>query len=297
MAIQAYTYDDGLLREDLLDLITNLTPQETQLWSGLGTTEAKSRTHEWGTDTLDSVSTNAKAEGASSTGRTLTNPSRLLNYTQIMEKVYDVTDSERAVMSAGFDDRLAYEADKAFRSLSNDAEFALMRGSLVCGSGSTARQLKGIKNWFTSNNYTDQSGISLSETILNDYFQSVWDDGTMVNAVYAPMRLKRRISGFTAGSTKNVDAQDRRLFNAVDIYQADAAQNVRLFAHRYVQQSADTNFDIVGINEDLFKIAFLRRPKTEPLAKTGDSTEERVVTEFTLECYHEDAGFFSEAHY
>lgn len=277
-------------------LITNLTPQETQLWSGLGTTEAKSRTHEWGTDTLDSVSTNAKAEGASSTGRTLTNPSRLLNYTQIMEKVYDVTDSERAVMSAGFDDRLAYEADKAFRSLSNDAEFALMRGSLVCGSGSTARQLKGIKNWFTSNNYTSQSGISLSETILNDYFQSVWDDGTMVNAVYAPMRLKRRISGFTAGSTKNVDAQDRRLFNAVDIYQADAAQNVRLFAHRYVQQSADANFDIVGINEDLFKIAFLRRPKTEPLAKTGDSTEERVVTEFTLECYHEDAGFFSEAH-
>lgn len=295
MATKAYTYDDGMLREDLLDLITNLTPQETQLFSGLGTGEARGRTHEWGTDTLDSVSTNAKAEGAASSGRTLTNPSRLINYTQIMEKVYDVTDSERAVMSAGFEDRLAYEADKAFRSLANDAEFALMRGSLVCGSGSTARQLKGVKNWFTSNNYTAQSGISLSENMLNDYFQAVWDDGTMVNAVYAPMRLKRRISSFTAGSTKNVDAADRRLFNAVDIYQADAAQNVRLFAHRYVQQSGDTNFDLVGINEDLFKIAYLRRPKTEPLAKTGDSTVERVVTEMTLECYHQNAGFFTAA--
>jgi len=294
MATQAWSYDDNLLREDLLDLITNLTPQETQLFSGLGTAEAKSIRHEWGKDTLDTVGDNAIAEGAESSDRTLTNPTRLINYTQILEKVYNVTDTERAVESAGFEDRLAYEADKAFRSLANDIEYALVRGSLVCGDGSTARKLKGVKRWFSSNNYTNPSGVSLSETMLNDYFQEVWDDGTMVNAVYAPMRLKRRISGFTAGSTKNVDAEDRRLFNAVDIYQADAAQNVRLFAHRYVTVSADTNHDLIGINEDLFRLAYLRRPMTEPLAKTGDRTRERVVTELTLECHHEDAGFWTE---
>lgn len=290
-----YTYDDGLLREDLLDLITNLTPKETQLFSGLGTAMAKSIRHEWGKDTLDTVATNAKVEGASSSGRALTNPARLINYCQIQEKVYDVSDTERAVDSAGFEDRLSYEAEKAMKSLANDAEFALMRSSLVCGSGSGARQMKGLKNWFTSNNYTSQSGVSLSETMLNDYFQSVWDDGTMVNAVYAPMRLKRRISSFTAGSTKNVDAADRRLFNAVDIYQADAATNVKLFPHRYVTVSGDTNHDLIGVNEDLLRVAFLRKPKTEPLAKTGDSTLERVVHELTLEVYHEDAGFHTAA--
>lgn len=292
---QAYSYDDGMLREDLLDLITNLTPQETQLFSGLGTADAKSIRHEWGKDTLDTVGTNAKVEGASSTGRALTNPARLINYTQIMEKVYQVSDTEKAVQSAGFEDRMSYEAEKAMKSLANDAEFALMRGSLVCGTGSAARQLQGVKNWFTSNVYTAPSGVSLSETMLNDYFQNVWNQGTQVNAVYAPMRLKRRISSFTAANklTVNTNAVERRVVNAVDIYQADAAQNVELYPHRYVQVSGDTNFDMVGLNKDMFKVAYLRRPVTEPLAKTGDAQTERIVTELTLECHHEDAGFFT----
>ena len=291
MSTQAYSYDDNVRREDLLDLITNLTPQETQLFSGLGTSEAKAILHEWGKDTLDSAGTNAQVEGADATDRTLTNPERLTNHTQIMSKVYKVSETSRAIDSAGFEDRLAYEADKAFRSLANDIEFALMRGSLACGTGSAARQLKGVKRWFASNNYTAQSGVSLSEDMFNEMLQDVWDDGTMVNAVYVPMTLKRRISGFTAGSTKNVDAADKRLFNAVDIYQADAAQNVKLFAHRYVTQSGDVNNSVVGINEDMFKIAYLRRPVTQPLAKTGDFTREQVISELTLECYHEDAGF------
>jgi len=43
----AYTYNDEALREDLLSIITNLSPTETQLLSGLGTSTAKSIRHEW----------------------------------------------------------------------------------------------------------------------------------------------------------------------------------------------------------------------------------------------------------
>jgi len=43
------TYDNvsGSGREDLLDLLTNLSPKNTQLVSGLGTSTAKSIRHEW----------------------------------------------------------------------------------------------------------------------------------------------------------------------------------------------------------------------------------------------------------
>lgn len=41
------SYDDPALREDLLDLLTNLSPRNTQLTSGLGTSTAKSIRHEW----------------------------------------------------------------------------------------------------------------------------------------------------------------------------------------------------------------------------------------------------------
>ena len=289
MATTAYVIDDASVREDLLDIITNLDYKETQLVSGLGTSTAKSIYHQWLTDTLDTPGANALVEGADVSSRTLTQPTRLTNVTQIVGKNYVVSDTERAVDNAGFEDRLAYEATKAMKSWKQDVEFALMRGTLVCGNGTTARSMLGIKNWLS--NVTSQSGTSLTETMLNDYLQAVWDDGVEVDAIYAPMYLKRKISGFTAGATKNVETTDRRLVNAVDVYQADAAQNVKLFAHRYVTVSGDTNYDLVGIKEDMFKIAYLRKPKTTPLARTGDASKEQLVGEMTLECLHQNAGF------
>ena len=291
MATQAYTYDDKANREDLLDLITNLDFKETQLFSGLGTASASAIQHEWLKDTLDTPAANALVEGADISARTLTNPTRLRNYTQIVGKNYNISGTERAVNTAGFADRLAYEATKAMKAWKQDVEFALMRGTLVCGSGSAARSMLGVKGWLS--NVTSQSGISLTETMLNDYLQLVWDDGTEVNAVYAPMYLKRKISGYNANSklTVNIDAADKRLVNAVDIYNADAAKEVKLFAHRFVTVSGDTNHDLVGINEDMFKIAWLRKPVTTPLAKTGDADKEQLIGEMTLECYHENAGF------
>lgn len=290
-----WTYDNNAMKEDLLDLITNLTPTETQLMTGLGTSKADQIYHQWLTDTLKSVATNSAIEGADATYSARTNPSRLANYTQIFTVNYTVTDTDRAVNSAGFDDRFSYETTKAMKEWKNDAEYAVMRGSLVSGSGSAARQLKGIKNWLANANYTSQSGVSLTEAMLNDYLQAVWDDGTTVNAIYCPMYIKRKISGFTAGATKQVQITDRRLVNAVDVYEADAANMVKLFPHRYVTVSGDTNYDLVGINEDYFKVAHLRKPVQRDLAKTGDGSNAQVIGEFTLECLNQNAGFYTKA--
>lgn len=292
MANTTYSYDDLAIKEDLLDAITNIDPVENQLMSGLGTSRADAVMHQWLTDTLATVGNNAATEGAAFSASSRTNPARLLNYTQIVKKDYSVSDTDRASNAAGFQDRYAYETTKAMKEWKRDAEYALMRSSLVCGTGSAARQLKGIKNWLSIT--TNASGVSLTETLLNDRFQETWSNGVEVNAMYMPMYLKRKISGFTAGATKNVETTDRRLVAAVDVYQGDAASNVKLFAHRYVTVSGDTNYDLVGINEDYFKIAYLngRQPKKVDIAKTGDSTDAQIIGELTLECRHQSAGFW-----
>lgn len=291
----AWTYDDVALREDLLDLLTNLSPTETQIVSGLGTSKASSIRHEWLEDTLGAVKTNAYVEGVDASYPTLTNPARLVNYTQIFRQGYQVSDTEREVNHAGFADRFAYEGTKALKMLKNDMEYALMRGSLASGTGTAARQLKGIKNFLTL--VTAQSGTSLTDKILNDYFELVWSNGTQVNAVYAPMYIKRKIAAFTGSATqKNVNVDDRRLVNSVDIYEADAAKVVKLFAHRYVTVAGDTNYDVVGINEDLFKVAYLRKPITKEYAQTGDASKGEVLTELTLEAGSQNAGFVGKAH-
>jgi len=289
----AYSYDDNARREDLLDLLTNLDFKEFQLVSGLGTSSAKDILHQWLTDTLKTVGHNAYVEGVDASYPTRTNPQRLTNHCQIVRVGLEVSDTERSLNQAAFNDRYAYETQKAMKEYKQDLEYAIVRGSLACGSGSAARQMKGIKNWL--NLVTSQSGTSLSETMLNDYLQNVWTQGTEVNALYCPMYLKRKISGFTSGSTKFVDLVDRRLVNAVDVYESDAAKMVKLFKHRYVTVSGDTNYDLLGINEDMFKIAYLRKPQVRELAKTGDSTKGEIVGEQTLECYHQDGGFWTKA--
>lgn len=287
-----YSYDDLAIREDLLDIITNIDPVETQLMTGLGTSTANQILHQWSTDTLSSVGNNAATEGAAFSSGTRTNPARLLNYTQIVKKDYSVSDTDRASKAAGFADRYQYEMEKAMKEWKRDCEYALMRGSLVCGSGSAARQLKGVKNWLTL--ATSQSGVSYTEALLNDRLQDVWTQGVQVNALYCPMYIKRKISGFTSGTTKNINADDKRLVNSIDVYQADAASMVKLFSHRYVTVSGDTNYDIVGINEDYFKIAYLegRKPQNREMAKVGDSTDAQVLGELTLECRSQYAGFW-----
>lgn len=288
----AVPYDEGAMREDLLAILQNISPTETQLVSGLGTSSATAIRHETLQDTLSAVKVNAHYDGAQATFNALTNPARLYNYTQIFKQGFRVSDTDRAVNTASFNDRYQYEATKALKIIKNDMEYAMMRGSMASGSGSDViRQLRGLK--LSLSLITNQSATSLSEKILNDMFQLVWDNtGIQINAVYGPMYIKRKISAFTAGATKYFTQDDRRLINAIDVYQADAASMVKLFAHRYVTVSGDANYDLVGINEDFFKVAYLRKPVVQQLAKVGDSTDGQVTVEATLEAQHPNAGFW-----
>lgn len=291
----AYTYDDKANREDLLDVLTNLSPIDTQLITGLASGSADAIRTEWLEDTLSAVKVNAFVEGADASYHNLTNPSRLFNYTQIFRQGYKVTDTERAVSTAAFNDRYAYEATKAMKMLKADMEFAAMRGTLACGSTTAVRTLKGVKAWMSL--VTSQSGVSLTEKTLNDYFQDVWNQGTEVNALYTHMYIKRKIAGFTGAATqKNVAVDDRRLVNAVDVYQADAASMVKLFAHRYVTITGDVNYDIVGMNEEMFETAYLRNPQQVDRPKTGDATPGEIITEATIRCKSGWAGFLAKAH-
>ena len=238
---------------------------------------------------------------------------RVVNITQIFAKTAKISGTELGgnLRRVG-GNRMNREVTKKMKSLKSDIEYALVRGSIASGvasnsSAASARRLKGVKNWITTN-LTNHSGVSLTETILNDLFQMVWDKGANVDAVYTPMKGKRRISAFTAGSTKNVETTDRRLVNAVDVYESDAAKLVKLFAHRYVTTgigagdtsllgvnksdyvtTATPGFDVIGLQEDTWSTAWYRKPFTKQLAETGDFESKEIITEMTLEANQQAA--------
>jgi hypothetical protein len=176
----------------------------------------------------------------------------------------------------------------------NDAEFALMRSTVISTSGSAVRSMTSLKAAITTN-VTGLSAVSLSENNLNDYLGTCWDAGGVVDEVYVGKTLKRRISGFTAGNTKYIQAEDKRQVNVVDVYESDFGV-IKLFKHRYITQAADAGLDIVGIQSDKFRVATLRAPQHQSIAKTGDATKGMVVGELTLEFLAENSSFKATNH-
>lgn len=286
MGAQTSYYTDASVREDLLEVITNISPTETQIMSGLPTTSATSVRHEWLEDTLQAAKFNSYVEGVDAS-YAVTDPTRDINYCQIIRQGFSVTDTQGTMDHAGFADRQAYEAAKAMKIWKNDAEYSILLNSLNCGSATVGRTMKGIYNWVVATNVTNQSGTSLSESNLLDYLAEVWNYGGEIDEVYVGATLKRRIDGFTAGSTKTVPQADRRLVNAIDVYESSFAPLVKVFLHRYadtVAQAIDpTTHDIIGIDSDKYAVSYLRKPFSRDLAKTGDAENAEIVGELTLE--------------
>ena len=272
-------------REDLSDIITNITPTETPFYSTFGKVKAKSVTHDWLTDSLANAAENKHIEGADYSFAKPGVRTRLSNYTQIFVTDVEVSDTQRAVDTAGMEDEFAYQMAKSMKEHARDIEYMLVNGTGNSGASGTARELKGVLAWITTNveTGTGTGNEYLTETMFNNLLQSVWEDGGLQSGgtVYANGYQKRKISSFTGGSTKNVNSDDKSLTNAVDVYDSDFGRMV-VKRHRYMTSS------VVGVlDNDFWKVATLRPTQKIDIAKVGSATRAVIETELTLESREE----------
>ncbi len=281
------TYDDGSRREDLLSIVGDVSPDDTPLMTMLKTSTANNTLHEWLEDYITPPSSVTYAsEGQAATYTALTQPARRNNITAIVDRSFRVSGTERAINPGNNVDPLDYQAGKALRAWKMDAEYTLVNGALASGASGTARQMAGLINVITTLYTARNSGTSLSETEFQDMHQASWNQGGTENSfdlVLVPFGLKRKIDGFTAGATKYVDQADKKLTQPVAIYETSAGI-ARIMQHRYVPAAAATPGPrFLGLKESLFRVAYLRKPFKEMLAKDGDRENGHIVGELTLE--------------
>lgn len=293
MAFGLQTYDDKVIREDLLDVISDVSPDENPLSTMLGTTTAKQTVHQWAEDYISRPTSNSGAiEGAAATYNDLTQPARRTNITQIIAQTYRVSGTERAVDVAGMSDPFVYQQQKALRQWKNKLEYALVRGSVTSGASGVGATLIGIEAVITSHYTNRNSGTSLSETELNSMVYDVAADVSsdeVFDMVLTTLQLRQKISTFTAGSTRYVSAEDKRLTRPVAVYESDFGVH-RIFGHKDVYSSnATPGPKVIGLKENKWKIAYLRKPKSEILAKDGDRDNGQIIGEMTLEFLAERA--------
>lgn len=277
------TYDAVGNREDLLDVITNISPTETPMFSSFGKAKAKSTYHEWLTDSLAAATANAHVEGADYSFSKRAARTRLGNWTQIFQTPVEVSDTQRVVESAGVEDEFAYQMAKALKEHARDIEYALVKGTGNSGASGTARELKGVLSWISTNveTGTGTGNEALTEDMFNDALQSIWSNGGKPDTAFANGFQKRQISAFTAGSTKFVQADEKELIAGVDVYDSDFGR-IKIVADRFM----DTD-KVAILQSDLWKVAVLRPTKSIDVAKVGSATRAVVETELTLESRNE----------
>lgn len=296
MAFGLQTYQDTGRREDLIDIIGDVSPDDNPLSTMLATTKATSTLHEWMEDYVGRpTSVPASIEGQAATYQDLTQPVRRNNVSQVILQTFRVSGTERVVSVAGMGDPMEYQAAKALRIWKNGLEYSLLNGSRASGASGAARQMAGIVNIVTSHYTARNSGTSLSETEFNAMAYDVANDvGTsdVFDIVLTTLQLRQKLSTFTAGSTRYVAADDKRLIRPVFVYESDFGPH-RIFGHKDVPSSnATPGPAVLGLKESKWRIAYLRPPQRQMLAQDGDRENGQIVGEATLEFLAERANAY-----
>ena len=179
------TYDTVGIREDLQNAIYDISPTTTPFMSTVGRSTAKNTLHEWQTDSLAAVNlANAQVEGADAVAPALTPTTRVGNYTQISDKVVQVSTTDDKVDKAGRSTETAYQLSKASAELKRDMESILLSdqaqsaggASEASGEPMTARKLGGLGSWVTTN-VVDAGAAPMTEVMLNEAVLKAYTEG------------------------------------------------------------------------------------------------------------------------
>lgn len=294
------TYDAIGNREDLSDVIYDISPMDTPFMSGIARTQATATNHEWQTDELATASNaNAVIEGEDATTTAAIPSVRLGNYTQISDKVPRVTRTQRQVNSAGRGDELDYQIMKMGKALKRDMESALLANKAkAVGSESVARELAGVESWIADNVNLGATGVAptgdgtdargagtpraLDEAFLKDVLAQCWDNGGNPDMIMTGSFNKQAMSAFVGGGNSGpaqriVDGDSSRINTAIDIYVSDFG-SLAVVPNRFMVQSS-----MLVLEMDMWAMATLAEFQETPLAKTGDSDRVQILSEYTLE--------------
>jgi hypothetical protein len=276
------TYDQVGKKEDIEDIIYDISPTDTPFLSSIGAGTANATLHQWQQDSLAAVATNAAVEGADA-GSASTDPTVLkTNNTQIFTKVVQVSGTAEAVGKYGRSSELAYQIAKKGKEIKRDIEHAFVGAgqSGAAGDGSTARQLKSAQNQIAAAT-TNTSGTArdFSEALLLDVLQKVYEEGGNPNQVQVTPSHSVLVAEFAAasGRQRNFDST-RTIVNVVDIYVSPFGE-VSVVPNRFL----DANSCLV-LDTEYWSRAVLRPMQTIVLSKTGDSDKRQMLTELTLVC-------------
>ncbi len=309
------TYGAIGIREDLSNIIYNISPMDTPFVNGCGRGSCDNTLFEWQTDELKAAAANTQIEGNDYTSTAATEPRRLSNYTQISATQVQTSGTAEAVDFAGRKSSQAYQLAKRAKEMKRDMEYMLLQGTAKsAGSSGTARETAAYSTWIGTNSTSTSPVIAASTgaglansgsstypdgttsattggadtaitlAMINTCVARIWDLGGSPDTILCKSDVKQTISSSSVGGSvvadlyKDVGSSDKpaTAVNAVDVLVTDFG-TFKVVPDRFLP---DGNCDIVDF--DLWSIDYLRPFRTETLAKSGDSVKQLLIAEYGL---------------
>ena len=302
------SYDAKGIREDLEDVIYDISPEETPFYSACAKVKATNTFHEWQTDALRASADNKHVEGDETAAEARVATTRLGNYTQIFKNAVSVPDTDDGLNKAGRAKEMAYNTLKIAKEQKLDIEKALFSNNArVAGNATTARELAGAPVWMITNTVdganqgadatgdgtdarTDETTAltAFTQAKFDTVMQSIWEQGGKPDVCYLAAFQMNKALGFTGMNNQRstIGASvggTNAVINAVDVYVTPWG------TIEFTPTRENRVRDIFIMQNDMWSVGVLRPTRNTELAKTGDNSRRQVITELTLVCKNEKA--------
>ncbi len=318
------TYDNKVIREDLQQAYSMVSPEETPFHQICSVKTVTNHTFDWPTVDLDEVNmNNAVIEGDD--GPTVNKPTsanRMQNITQITDAQVSVSHTSEAVDAAANNlQEVSEQVTLKIRALKRSCEaIALNNVGANPGASGTARKLAGFPAHIRTNfkvgtggaatgptlssapdgyptaGWTAMTAVPITEMDFADAIEKAWLEGSDTTIAMVTANNKRIISQeFTGNSTRYKDAVDKSLVASIDIYTSDFNE-LQVVPNRFLP-AMDNNgvtvagsvFPVLFIDPNFVRITELEGTKQKPLAETGHSRKRLIWREWSIQVDNEKA--------
>jgi hypothetical protein len=297
----ATTYNNNALnREDILDTLTRIEPEDTPLYSSLKKGVKPGAVYlQWPVDTLQDVSTSVIGEGTDiASFEDHTDERALLgNYPSIQVKSWKVSDLQTMVDVAGVGNEVAEAKMKKLKELKRNIA-ARVGGDFDAVATGPNYEARGLGEWIKATAQTvdpvpaayrtpsasinTTAMASLAETDINDVLTSVYKQGgNRANGnVYCGPSFKRAVSNFSRITGTNhrtyqvtEDAKSKKITLNVTMYEGDFG-TIALIPDLFLGYGASTTETIRGarayyIDPELISVPMFEAPYHTELEDAG----------------------------
>lgn len=218
----------GLVREDVLDKIFQISPIDLPFMDMIGTDSCKNPYKEWTTDDLQAVNpTNAVVDGVDPvTGNNTALGKRVGNNCQISIKVVRVSERAQNVDTIGRSDELIYQLMQRQKELKRDMEAILtgIQASVADDGNTTAGKLGALGSWLKTNikfgatgaagGFDPATGLTvaptpgtkyaLTETAIRDMMEATYNNGGDPTILMSIPSVIRKISEYLFTSSARI---------------------------------------------------------------------------------------------